>query len=165
MSRIKPYYLTILTLLILISTFFYFYTKSTSRDVYYVNSRILFEEFKMTRESQKIGNNTLQRLSFLVDSLRTKMNTEPNDQLKSLYLNELLATQNEIENFNTSFVKEEHEKIWSRIKSYTNDYSEAKNQPLIIGSETVSDVLYFDPKIDLTQDLLQYINKRYEGHN
>lgn len=163
MNKIKQYYLIILTLLFLLAISFYFFSKSNSKEVYYVNSKILFEEFKMTRESEKIGNNTLQQLSLVIDSLRIKMEFEPNDQLKSNYLQEIIASQEKIEHINTHFIKEEHDKIWSRIKSYIKDYSEKENCSMIIGSETVSDVLYYNPEIDITQDLLKYINKRYEG--
>jgi outer membrane protein len=93
------------------------------------------------------------------------MEYEPNNQLKSNYLQEIIASQEKIEHFNTYFVKEEHDKIWSRIKSYIKDYSEKENCSMIFGSETVSDVLYYNPEIDITQDLLKYINKRYEGFN
>ncbi len=163
MYKFKQYYLVIITLLLFISISIYFLTKSNTKEFYYVNSRILFEEFKMTRESEKTGKQTIYELDLLVESLRAKIEFEPNIQLKEHYFQEIIASQNKIEHFKTNFIKEEHKKIWSRIKSYIKEYPEIKNCQLIVGSETESDVLYYNPEIDITQDLLKYINKRYEG--
>jgi outer membrane protein len=160
-SALLPTILSALALLIALFLFF----KSSSNDVYYVDSRQLFQEFKMTKEVKKNGELIIQRLSYSVDSLQTAITLAENDLLKERLFQMMISKKDEIDDFNSSYIVVEQEKIWKRIESYVKDYPKINEAKIILGSQNYGDVLYVDSKTDITKDLLNYINKRYEGFN
>lgn len=155
---------TILSALALLIVLFLFF-KSSSNDVYYVDSRQLFQEFKMTKEIKKNGELIIQRLTYSVDSLQTAITLAENDLLKERLFQMMISKKDEIDDFNSNYIVAEQEKIWKRIESYVKDYPKINEAKIILGSQNYGDVLYVDSKTDITKDLLNYINKRYEGFN
>lgn len=156
---------TILSVLALLVVVVFLFFNSSSNEVYYVDSRQLFQEFKMTKEVKKNGELIIQRLSYSVDSLQTAITLAENDVLKERLFQKMISKKEEIDNFNSTYVIAEQEKIWKRIESYVKDYPKIKDTKIILGSQNYGDVLYVDSQIDITKDLLNYINKRYEGFN
>ncbi|WP_278008810.1 OmpH family outer membrane protein [Flavobacterium gyeonganense] len=78
-------------------------------------------------------------------------------------MQQFIQGKEELEQFNQAFGSEQSSKIWARIKSYTAEFSKEKNYELVIGTDSKQDVLFADEKIDITNELLVYINKKYEG--
>ncbi len=81
----------------------------------------------------------------------------------SNFFDAILQQKEELEQFNQYFAAEQTTKIWARIKSYSSEFSNDKNYQLIIGSDDKQTVLFADEKIDVTDDLLTFLNKKYEG--
>jgi outer membrane protein len=156
---------TILSVLALLFVVVFLFFKSSSNEVYYVDSRQLFQEFKMTKETKKNGELIIQRLTYSVDSLQTAITLAENDLLKERLFQTIISKKEEIDNFNSTYILVEQEKIWKRIESYVKDYPKIKEAKIILGSQNYGDVLYVDSQIDITKDLLNFINKRYEGFN
>ncbi|OJV71574.1 MAG: hypothetical protein BGO42_05450 [Flavobacterium sp. 40-81] len=77
---------------------------------------------------------------------------------------ELIAKKQDFEAFNQQFATEESAKIWSRINGYTTDFSKEKNYDFILGSENKRSVLFAKETVDITNELIIYINKKYEGN-
>ena len=75
----------------------------------------------------------------------------------------LISKREEFDYFNQTYASSEAMKIWNRIDSYVVKFSEEKKYKIIIGSNSKRDVLFADKKNDVTQELIDYVNKRYEG--
>ncbi|QYS87789.1 OmpH family outer membrane protein [Flavobacterium oreochromis] len=83
---------------------------------------------------------------------------------KEQLLKTFIPLKEEFENFNQSFGQTESAKIWKRIDSYIKEYSKEKGYKMVLGSFNGDrTVLYSDESINITPELITYINKRYEG--
>ena len=51
-----------------------------------------------------------------------------------------------------------------RITSYTKMYAEQKGYKVVLGKSNKQNVLYAEDSQDQTNQLLAYINKKYEGN-
>ena len=78
-------------------------------------------------------------------------------------MKEYVGLKENLEQFNQQFAYEETQKIWKRLHSYVEEFSATKNYKLIIGSEKKQDVLYADPNVNITNELINYVNSKYEG--
>jgi outer membrane protein len=118
----------------------------------------------MTKELKLSGEKEFNSQKTHLDSLYLKLqSSEISPQEKKILMQEFIQKKEELEQFNQIFASEQYSKIWARIKSYTSEFSKENKYKLIIGSENKSNVLFADEDIDVTNDLLTYINKKYEG--
>ncbi|WP_317133531.1 OmpH family outer membrane protein [Flavobacterium humi] len=137
---------------------------SHSEKIVYVDNAKLFEGFYMTKEMKKIGEKEFNARKTILDSLYSKLQSGniADAERKSL-MQHFIQGKEELEMFNQNFSAQESSKIWSRIQGYVDDFSKEKNYDLIIGSENKQAVLYASERTDITNELLGYINKKYEG--
>lgn len=146
-----------------ISSFLY---KSFEKDhqIVYVDNNKLFDGFKMTTEMKRIGEKEFNLKKIVLDSLYTKLQSPIISEIeKKTVMQQFIQKKEALQEFNQDFAREESYKIWTRIYSYTIDFSKEKKYQLIIGSENKRPVLYATESIDVTNELLAYINKKYEG--
>lgn len=143
-----------------------FFIKNNQEESFAViDKQKLFSEFKMTKEIANqiaISNNGL-RVEY--DSLKQAFTSVQNEDARMQLGQKLEILQTEIENVNGSYREQETLKIWKRIQSYTETYSEKENYTFIFGFENNGDIIHFKKGKDITDELLNYINKRYEGIN
>lgn len=129
-----------------------------------VTTEILFDNFIMTKELKRVGekefNTRKIRLGFLYTLLQFQSISGKKGQI---LLKRFIQKKEELAQFKQKFITSESSKIWSRIHKYAEEFFKENRYQLIIGFENRTPVLYAEEGIDATQDLLKYINKRYEG--
>lgn len=149
--------------LILIPIIIFIYNNKIEKNaICYVNKEFIFKEFNMTKQSIKATNKEYNFRKKEVDSLYFlfRNTSSKNDKAYQFFLKK----KNDLEEFRNNTKLVETNKIWERINSYTKQYGEEKDYTLILCSaKNQNDVLFVDEKIDITNDLLNYINSRYEG--
>jgi outer membrane protein len=120
----------------------------------------------MTIEMKRNGQKEFTLRKSHIDSLYSKVQSSAisNDE-KKIVMQQFIQAKEELERFNQNFASEESDKIWSRIKSYSLEFAKENQYELIIGSENKTNILFADEDIDITNELLTYINKKYEGLN
>lgn len=159
-SKIVMYALLIVGGIIFL--FFQFFKQD--RTIVYVDSAKLFEGFSMTKEMKRVGEKEFNSRKLILDSLYSVLqNSSVSNSQKKKLIQQFIQGKEEFERFNKTFASEQTAKIWSRIKSYTSEFSKDKNYQLVVGSDNKQMVLFADEKIDITNDLLTYLNKKYEG--
>lgn len=114
----------------------------------------------MKRAGEKEFNSRKSILDNLYSNLQSPTITVSE---KKELMQQFIQGKEELEQFNQTFASEQTVKIWSRIKSYTAEFSKDKNYQLVVGADNRQTVLFADEKIDVTNDLLTYLNKKYEG--
>lgn len=140
------------------------YIYSKNNKIVYVDNNKLFENFNMTKELKKAGEKEFNIKKVRVDSLYTSLQSPTISSAdKKIIMQQFIQQKEELEQFNEYFASEQSSKIWTRIKSYSSEFSKENKYELIIGSENKINVLYANETIDVTNDLLTYINKKYEG--
>ncbi|MFB3389838.1 OmpH family outer membrane protein [Flavobacterium sp. LAR06] len=155
----------IITFLFIALTFFLIgYKVKFSDRIVTVNSSMLFKGFIMTKELKRAGekefNVRKKELDNLYSLLRSKSIAAPE---KEMIMKQLEQGKEEFEMFNKTFASNESSKIWSRIHSYTKEFSKENNYQFIISTDNRETVLFADQNSDVTKELLIYINKKYEG--
>lgn len=157
--------LVVIALLIgALTTYLFFALFSEKRAIVYVDSVKLFEGFKMTNEMKRVGEKEFNDRKLVLDNLYSSLQGSSVSVLqKKELMQQFIQGKEELEQFNQTFASEQTQKIWSRIRSYTSEFSKDQNYQLIVGSDNKQMVLFADEKIDVTNDLLTYLNKKYEG--
>lgn len=128
-----------------------------------VDSARLFNEFRMTKEMQALAAKENTKKVYSIDSLKYLLTMQGIDERKTT-INEIYRIQDSIEVYNNRLVSQESKKISARIKSYTAEYAAKKNYDFIIGtSDYEHNLLFAARNTDVTRELLNFINMKYEG--
>lgn len=153
------------SLLLLVMFFFLFISfYKNDNKIVSVNNLKLFEEFKMTKEMKSIGNKEYSFKKIYLDSLYLKLQEQDLEKnTKEILMKEFVSKREEFDQFNQSFAVEESDKIWKRINSYAKEFAKNNGYKVVLGLENSREVLYTDESIDVTNELLFFINKKYEG--
>lgn len=160
----KSFFFSIVVLSIIIAMMVVFFVKINSIDkVVYVDNEKLFNDFKMTKELKHIGEKTLLLQKTQIDSLKVLLSTKISEDEKSLLLKQIISKQQLMDEYEQTFIRDNSKKIWERISSYSKDFAEKNDYKLIIGSQFKSDIIYGSTDIDVTEMMLDFINKKYEG--
>lgn len=148
----------------LLVTYFAFMILEPNKKIVYVDNNKLFEGFNMTKEMKQVGEKEFNTRKIGLDLLYSRLQSQTiSDGDKKTLMQQFIQGKEELEQFNQSFATEEASKIWSRIQGYTADFSQENKYQLIIGSQNRQAVLFADENVDVTNELLTYINKKYEG--
>lgn len=130
-------------------------------NVYYVDNVKLFDGFTMTKQMKSIGEKEFNKKKKEVDSLYTLLQNQTTSNKSTTEI--FIKKREELEKFNQEYAINEVEKIWGRINVYSNEFSEEKGYTIVIGSDNKRNVLFASKQIDITNDLLAYMNNKYEG--
>ncbi|PKB18337.1 OmpH family outer membrane protein [Flavobacterium sp. 5] len=151
-------------LISLILFYLYIRVESSNNKIAYVDNIKLFDNFKMTKELERSGKKEFNSKKSNLNSLYIKLqSSEISIQEKKILMQEFVQKKEDFEQFNQIFASQQSAKIWIRIKSYSLDFAKENKYNLIIGSDNKTNILFADDEIDVTTDLLTYINKKYEG--
>ncbi|WP_158626849.1 OmpH family outer membrane protein [Flavobacterium sp. GT3R68] len=135
-----------------------------SNKIVYVDNIKLFDGFNMTKEMKRVGEKEFNARKSVLDTLYFKLQSPAISETdKKVMMQQFIQGKEELEQFNQNFGGEETSKIWARIHSYSEEFSKTNNYDLVIGSENKRSVLFADGDVDVTNELLTYINKKYEG--
>ena len=152
-------------ILILLSSLFIIknFTTASTKTVY-VDSVKLFDSFAMTKEMKRAGEKEFNSRKSTLDNMYAALQSPSiSAAQKEQLMQQFIKGKEELEQFNQTFAAEQTAKIWSRIRSYTSEFSKEKNYQLIVGSDNKQTILFANENIDITNDLLTYLNKKYEG--
>lgn len=133
-----------------------------SKDVVYVDNIKLFDGFNMTKEMKKIGETQFLSQKTQLDSLFAKIQKSKSAE-QQLLMKQYVTAKEDLTKSSQEFAYSESQKIWKRLEAYTKDFSEENNYSLIIGSEKKQDVLFASEDADITLELINYVNSKYEG--
>lgn len=163
----KPTFFTTISLLFnfLLITIVIIHIKSESK-IAYVNNVKVFENFNMTKELKKIGEKEFKIRKSNLDDLYANLNSSGiSITEKQKLMQQFIKDKEQLNQFNDVFGSEQSAKIWTRIKSYSSDFSKEKNYTVLLGSDSNDNILFAAETIDVTNDLIIYLNKKYEGLN
>lgn len=152
-----------LIVILLIISFLLFDKIYTNEKIVYIDNQKLFDNFQMTKDLKKNGETEFNLRKKEIDSLYLKVQGNMGESERESIMKLLISKREEFDYFNQTYASSEAIKIWNRIDSYVLKFSEEKEYKIIIGANSKRDVLFADKEIDVTQELIDYVNKRYEG--
>lgn len=154
-----------LLLMLFLFAFLLFKQYKSANKVAFVYKQELFDDFQMTKESKKAGELEYSNKKKILDSLYVKLQGDIDTSTKEILMKEFIAQREEFDEFNRSFALQESDRIWERLREYTKKFAEEKGYEIILDSEKgyEGSVIFADDKIDVTKELLEFVNKKYSG--
>lgn len=138
---------------------------TSNEDVVFVDNVKIFNGFAMTKELKAVGEKEFKDRKLVIDSITSNMHSAGiTAEEKNFLMQKLIQNKEALEQFNQSYSQEQTAKIWTRIHSYMDQYSNEHNYKVILGSEYGRTVLFGSKGTDVTDEVLNYLNKKYEGN-
>jgi outer membrane protein len=94
--------------------------------------------------------------------LTTKKDVSKRSKLDNLKHEYLLKEQKLAED-NELLTGQYQEQIWNQLNQYTKEYSNKHDYDLLLGANGSGTLLGAKETIDATEDLIKFVNNRYEG--
>lgn len=142
----------------------------------YIDMGKVYEEFKLTRElnrdyevvakTQKKIQDSLYNILELKASSYKKEQDKDGKQLEELKVMEsnFLNKKDMFEKQGSETMNEYNNKIWKQINQFVADYGKNENYTIIFGANGQGNVMYGDKLIDKTDDIILFINNKYDGN-
>lgn len=70
---------------------------------------------------------------------------------------------NKLKEMGDYFTNNVSQQVWSRLNSYMQEYGAQKNYSIIMGTQGNGNIMYAQKHLDVTQDFIEFANKKYEG--
>lgn len=160
---------TISSIVILFGLVIYIIGKE--KNIAFIDTAVVFNEFKMTaavdkelKEAEKAKGKILDSLIDILkqaDAGILKLEANKTDFLKKEYAYKNKQFTQELETMKQSGI----EKIWKQINQYISDYSKEKNYLIILGANGQGSLMYANEQINVTKEVSEYINEKFNGKN
>lgn len=134
------------------------------KDVAFIDIGKLVAGYQMKKDLDQVALKDMSRIKAVTDSLKmVKKIAGPNatPQLDS----QLMYAQYAFEQYYQRSNQNISQKIWERLNPLLEQYGKEKKLYLLIGANGAGTLLYGDKKADRTEELLQYLNNKYEKGN
>lgn len=134
----------------------------------YVSKEKLFADFTGKQELEAKLSYMRQRHKYILDSLSLELSalqtaaTQPELFMKKrdFYLN--IKEEFAIEDNQKS--TEYTTQIWKQVRQYVKEYGDQQGYDFIFGLQQGGAVMYAKEGTDITEELTQFINRKYEGN-
>ncbi len=157
-----------------ISALSYLYIKSTHK-IAFVKTQYLIDNYEGMKEARIKFKTKMEPLERHLDSL--KMNytllvggVTDNRNISKELTGTIIKSQNEIKGMQEYYEelngKEDElmtSQVLTQVNSYINDFGELRGYEVILGTTSSGNVLYGQKDIDITEDVLHFINDKYKG--
>lgn len=139
--------------------------KSDSSKIVFMNNVRVFEEFAMKKDYDKKMESELSPEANHLDSLETNINAIGNTadtlelfRLRKTYYVSQQQYEQKYQTLSTQYTKE----VNDRLNEYVKSYAEKNGVEIVLGSGGQGNVMYVKDALDVTDDLIKYINTAYE---
>ncbi|MNS22965.1 hypothetical protein D3C72_547700 [compost metagenome] len=147
--------------LILAGVITYLFIKKDNK-VVYIDTIKLFNDFKYTKELEHSYEQTLVNSKNRYDSLAALAKLHPGN----MELNTLLEQEGGRFSVVYEQIKETiSKKSWERLDPLIKEFGNTQDYELLIGANGMGTVLYGKEHTDKTQQLIDFVNKKYEQSN
>jgi Skp family chaperone for outer membrane proteins len=138
----------------------------------FVDNQQLFDAFQGRKELEnklKQESNAqkgkLDSLGLQIQALQQKASI---DEISKQRLNQMMQQyqqmNQEYQGYYQYKSQEYTEAIWKQISQYAIEYGEAHNYDYVFGIAGSGSLMYGKPHYDITKEVLDYINQKYEGN-
>jgi len=151
-----------------------------SKKVAYVRSQELIYQYEGTKEAVVKFNNQKTQWQANVDTLRVNFQKaiedynnryqKLNKQERTNYENQLAAQEQQLQTYSKAISEkitaqddESMQAVLNQINAFVEDYSVKNGYDIVMGTTLSGSVLYGEKTLDITDDILQELNKNYRG--
>lgn len=153
------------------------YQHITAPKIVYVDLIKVYNEFKYKEEKAKELQQIENRQNYILDSLKLEIDAikrtynaggKGADTLIDYYkmsMNNYQQKQNQFDILKSDLAKKFDDEIWKQLNQYIVDFSKNHSYDLVLGATGAGNVMYANPKYDVTDELVVFVNERYDGKN
>ena len=133
----------------------------------FIKTDIVFNEFAMTKvidaDVKKVEQSKKLVLDSIIDMIKKveagiiKMDVKQVEYTKKEYVYKNNLFTDEINSMKQSNI----DKIWQQINQYVMDYSKENNYSIVFGANGQGSLMYAEEGIDITKEMVIYINNKY----
>ncbi|AXT18310.1 OmpH family outer membrane protein [Flavobacteriaceae bacterium AU392] len=154
----------LLIITICISLFIYFQYKN-QQDLVYIDNIKLFNAFNMTKEIRSIEEAKINVAGKQIDSLYNRLQTltDKDSSFKSLQ-QEITYKSKAFQELRDNYTQNLSQDVWNRLNIYIKEYAEKNNLEIILGTSGDGNVMYAQEGINITNNILEFSNQKYEGN-
>jgi outer membrane protein len=146
------------------------YNQFNTKRVAYVKTAIVFNDFKMKKaleaEYKKVENLRkvqLDSMMLVLNMIHKEKDFKGKNEFLDYKTQEYKAKQQEFEESNIALTEKYNEQIWNQLNQYIKDFGDKNNYDFIYGSSGDGNLMYAADRNDITQDVTNYVNVKYEG--
>lgn len=155
----------IAAVLLILNVVGFIYLKSQIEKTVVIDVIKVVNEFKLKKDLEEKVESKLHDYTSRLDSLKAlvEYSIQQNDKERIDAVTEkFYQLQQEAQNAYEISNKNINEQVWKRLNPLIDEFGAKKKYKVIIGANGMGSVLYKDGTVDKTEELLEYINTRYE---
>ncbi len=140
----------------------------------YIDLNTAYNEFILKKELENKLNNVQQIRKTILDSLKLQLNVlykqiEINGKKNQDYLEkynvlkeEYYIKDKQFSEDNQTLTQKYNEQVWNQLNQYIQDYGKNHNYNYIFGGSGNGSLMYANDNNNITKEIVQYVNERYE---
>jgi outer membrane protein len=136
----------------------------SSKEIAFVDISKLTENYKYKQDMEGSAAKSLHQTKSTIDSLKLLQHMQVRTGANLTQIDSLVARAEYA--FNQYYMRSNQEiskKIWDRLNPVITQYGKDRNLELLIGANGAGTVLYGSEQQDVTDDLISYVNTKYEN--
>lgn len=163
----------IFILIVLLTGALVFYVYKGRTRMVYVNTYSLYNEFKLKKELEEKLKKTGLARRVLLDSIKGKIQllsvrqvgseTEDRNQELNMLKEAYFMKEKEINKENDVQAQSYTDQVWEQLNQYIKDYGDAKGYDYILGATGQGNLMYAKESNDITKEVIEFVNERYDG--
>jgi len=162
----------IIAALLVASNVFLFIKTYEKEEIAFVNISALMDEFNYAKELEKRYNDVLIQRENEIETKKVQLNkiATENQEITEETLKKYERIESELQNMIEAYYDERelleaeyNQLIIERINKYVYEYGKENNKKIILGATGDGSIMYAEEGMDITDDVLSYINSKYEG--
>lgn len=140
------------------------YKEFADKEIAYIDIEKLVNSYELKKDMEKDAGKKLYVIQHAIDSLELIRKTI-SYQGPTLIDSQIARAKYVYDEYYTSSTNQMNKSIWERLNPAIEQYGKEKGLEMLIGANGSGSLLYADKGRDLTDDLIKYINQKYEKGN
>lgn len=157
---------SLLIMLLIFSIGFFHLNKKIEQKVAVINIQDTYKSFEMTKAMSQKFKLLTSRNTQKVDSLNLLLESFSNLETGNRNVDHISKILKEADLYQQDKDKVKYEleqQIWSQLNQYLIEYGQRSEYALIHGSVNEGNILYADDPVDITEDVIAFVNNKYKG--
>lgn len=146
--------------------------KKNSRRIAYIDNYKVFDAFDYKKIQDTALYDIEQKVSLEIDSLTRELNKVRSMLSQDAKSEELLLRYNSLKK-EYSAARQNAEKViksestrltnevYKKLNEYIDEFGKMKSLDIVLGSDGTGSVMYVDSTINITDEVIKYVNKRF----
>lgn len=133
----------------------------SEKKIVFVDIGKMLDNYQFKKDMETRSNADLNRIKLVVDSLRTIQRVASSSAIDS----QIVHAEDAFEQYYSMASQDLGKKVWERLNPLLEQYGKEKGYQLMVGANGAGTVLYGSDRLNITDDLIKYINEKYAKGN